>query len=425
MSSKGSRVLAGLSLGAILSLALLSTGLILGLVIPRAFPDSAIANWAKSPAAPRPTEGAPPVSNEVPEDTASRESLFAPFWEAWDIIHQEFVHQPLDDVALMRGAIRGMLEALGDEHTGYMDPDEYKQANIPLEGEYDGIGAWVDTDADLLTIIAPMPDSPAERAGLQPGDQIVGVDGEDVTDLSGRVVIHRVLGPAGTRVLLTIRREGELEAFDVEIVRETIPVPSVESRMLEDGVAYVRLFSFSEQTHRELRRALSDLLEEDPVGLIVDVRGNGGGFLTSAVDITSEFIQEGTILVERFGDDREEIYTADGRGLATEIPLVVLIDGGAASASEILAGAVQDLDRGLLVGETTFGKGSVQNWRALSGDSGAVRVTIALWYTPDGRSIQDVGLKPDVVVVLTEEDFEADRDPQLERAVEVLLDMLP
>jgi carboxyl-terminal processing protease len=419
MPSNGRRVVAGLVLGAALAVGLLAAGILLGLVLPRAFPGLGLVSWIGSPAS---TAAAPLPAAPSTEDPSALEALFTPFWEAWDIVHNEFVDQPVDDVELMRGAIRGMLDALGDEHTGYMDPEEYDQANIPLEGQYDGIGAWVDTDADLLTIIAPMPGSPAERAGLQPGDQIVGVDGEDVTDLTGRVVIRQVLGPAGSRVVLTIRREGERDTFDVDIVRETIPIPSVENRMLDGGVAYVRLFSFSEETHRDLRRALSDLLEQNPRGLIVDIRGNGGGYLTSAVDITSEFIADGTILTERFGAGREEVYTADGRGLATEIPLVVLVDGGSASASEILAGAIQDLDRGILVGETTFGKGSVQNWRPLSGDSGAVRVTIALWYTPDGRSIQDVGLTPDVLVERTEEDLQADVDPQIDEAVRVLLE---
>ena len=421
MPSKATRVVAGIAIGSMLALGLLAAGVLIGFVVPRAYPGLPLASWGLA-AELSPSSATPLPSGNAPQTETDREAFLEPFWEAWDVVHREFVRQPVDDTELLHGAIRGMLDALGDEHTGYMDPEEYDQANIPLEGEYDGIGAWVDTDAELLTIISPMPDSPAERAGLQPGDQIVGVDGEDVTQLAARIVIRRVLGPAGSRVVLTIRREGEQETFDVEIVRETIPVPSVESRMLDGDIAYVRLFSFSEETHRDLRRSISELLEQNPRGLIVDVRGNGGGFLTSAVDITSEFVEQGTILTERFGDGREEIYTANGRALAGEIPLVVLVDGGSASASEILAGAIQDLGRGMLVGEPTFGKGSVQNWRPLAGDNGAVRVTIALWYTPNGRSIQDVGLTPDVEVELTEEDMQAERDPQLDKAVEVLLE---
>jgi carboxyl-terminal processing protease len=222
-------------------------------------------------------------------------------------------------------------------------------------------------------------------------------------------------------VLLTVRREGKPDDFDVDVVREKISVPSVESRMLDGGIAYVRLYSFSEGTDRDLRRALNELLANDPKGLILDLRGNGGGFLTSAVDVSSEFIPSGVILTERYGDGRADSYSANGDGVATDIPMVVLVDAGSASASEIVAGALQDYGRAQLVGETTFGKGSVQNWRALAGDGGAVRVTIARWYTPKDRSIQGSGLAPDVTVELTQDDIDAKRDPQLDRAVALLL----
>jgi carboxyl-terminal processing protease len=420
MPPRGIRVIAGIFAGLILACALTATGAAFGLMLPRLAPG--LAAWTEMlPSAPGADVLGPPSANATVAPAADRETLFAPFWEAWDIVHREFVDQPVDDTVLMRGAIRGLLDSLGDEHTGYMDPEEYSQANIPLEGEYEGIGAWVDTEAQFLTIIAPMPNSPAERAGLHPGDEIVAVDGQDVTGLDGSLVIRRVLGPAGSHVVLSIRREGEAEDFDVEVVREKIAVPSVESRMLDDGIAYVRLFSFSESTDRDLRQALGDLLAQTPQALILDLRGNGGGYLSSAVDVASEFIQDGTILTERYGDGREQTYSANGNGLATEIRLAVLVDAGSASASEIVAGAIQDYERALLIGETTFGKGSVQNWRALSGDGGAVRVTIARWFTPDDRSIQDAGLTPDIPVELTEDDFAARRDPQLDRAVEALL----
>jgi carboxyl-terminal processing protease len=422
MPSKGIRVIVGVFAGLILAVALLTTGVAAGLVLPRLAP--AVSSWSEAvlPAAPAEAPNSPPVS---PGTATDRETLFAPFWEAWDIVHRDFVDQPVDDVALMRGAIRGFLDALGDEHTGYMDPEEYHQANIPLEGSYEGIGAWVDSDADFLTIIAAMPNSPAERAGLLPGDQVVGVDGDDVTGTDASLVIRRVLGPAGSHVILTIRREGKADDFDVDVVREEITVPSVESRMLDGGVAYVRLYSFSEGTDRDLRQALQQLLAEHPQGLILDLRGNGGGFLTSAVDVASEFIGHGVVLTERYGDGREDSYNASGNGVATDIPMAVLVDAGSASASEIVAGALQDYQRAQRVGDTTFGKGSVQNWQPLSGDGGAIRVTIARWYTPNGRSIQGEGLTPDVPVGLTQDDVAAHHDPQLERATALLLEPAP
>lgn len=415
------KILIAVELSLLLVTACFVGGLSAGLVLPQLNPSAgaALSGWLASPL--------PDSWITFPEATAAPatadpDRLFAPFWQAWQIVHDEFVDQPLDDPSLMQGAIRGMLEALGDDQTGYMDPEEYDQANIPLEGEYEGIGAWVDTESEFLTIISAMPGSPAEAAGLLPGDQVIAVDGQDMTGIPAQLVIRRVMGPEGTVVVLTIRRETEAEPFDVSVTRSRIAIPSVESRLLDEGVGYIRLSTFGDDTVGELRSALRELLAEDPTGLILDLRGNGGGYLRAAVDVSSEFIAEGVILSERFGDGREEPYYADGDGLALEIPLVVLINGGSASASEIVAGAVQDYGRGWLVGERSFGKGSVQNWHPLQNDSGAIRVTIARWYTPDGRSIQDDGLLPDIQVEFTQEGFPADSDSQLERAVQLLLD---
>jgi carboxyl-terminal processing protease len=422
MSSRTVKVLLGLFLGSMLLLVVFSAGLGAGLALPNFLGRERQA--ALPPAEIQSPNIAPQTGGtaQPPEDA---EQLFAPFWEAWDIIHRDYVDQPVDDVALMRGAIRGMMDALGDPHSSYMDPDEYLQANLPLDGEYEGIGAWVDSEGELLTIISAMPGSPAERAGLQPGDQVVAVDGEDVTSLDGSLVIRRVLGPAGTSVELTIRREGDVDPLVVSIVRERITLPSVEGQMLEGGIGYVRLYTFAGQTGDDLRGELQSLLDEDPIGLILDLRGNGGGFLTTAVEVASQFIPEGTVLTERFGDGREQVYEAQRGGVATEIPLVVLIDGGTASASEIVAGAIQDHGRGALVGETSFGKGSVQNWVPLDTDEGAVRVTIARWYTPNDRQIHGVGLEPDYPVAAAETPTTLEEDPQLAKAVEVLLAGVP
>ena len=420
MGSRVVKILVAIETALILSTLLFLGGAALGLALPRLNPaaGTALGDWLTSPLPS--TWTATPVSPAADDSPETLTALFRPFWQAWDIMHDEFVDQPVDDTLMMQGAIRGMIDALGDEHSGFMDPNEYDQANIPLEGAYEGIGAWVDTEAEYLTIIAPMSGSPAEAAGLESGDQVIAVDGQDMTGVPAQLVIRRVMGPEGTTVVLTIRREGVAEAFDVEVTRGKITVPSVESELLDDGVAYVRLSSFGDNTIGDLRTALRARLAEDPVGVILDLRGNGGGYLASAIDVASEFIGEGVILTERFGDAREEVYSADGDGLALDIPLVVLIDGGSASASEIVAGAIQDHGRGWLVGEPSFGKGSVQNWHPLDGQAGAVRVTIARWFTPDGRSIEDGGLLPDIEVTVTEDDLSAGRDPQLERAVELL-----
>ncbi|MDX9991092.1 MAG: S41 family peptidase [Anaerolineales bacterium] len=348
------------------------------------------------------------------------QTLFKPFWEAWDLVHTQYVDQPVDDLGLMRGAIRGMLAALGDQHTSYMDPEEFIDANASLEGSYEGIGAYVDTSGDYLTIVSPIKNSPSEAAGLRPGDKIIAIDGEDMFNIPPELARRRVLGPAGSIVTLTIMREGEPEPLLVEITRAEIIVASIEHEMLENGIGYVKINTFGDTTATELRSALKELMAAKPRGLIVDLRNNGGGYLQTAVQVVSQFIPKGVVLIEKYGDGRADTYEAQSGGLATEIPLVVLVNEGTASASEIVAGAIQDYERGKLVGMTTYGKGSVQIWSPLSDNQGAVRVTIAKWLTPLERAIHEIGLKPDVEIELTEEDFLAKLDPQLDKAIEVL-----
>lgn len=371
------------------------------------------------------------------------QETFTPFWEAW-----AYAHQP-DDQALMQGALSGMLEALGDQHTSYMNPDQFMQANIPLDGTYEGIGAWVDPNGEFLTIVSPMSGSPAEEAGLLPGDAVIAVDGDDMTGIDGNLVIRRILGPADSKVVLTIRREGVEEPFDVEIARAQITIPSVEYRMLDHDIAYIHLLTFGDDSRAEVRNAYEELAKENPAGLIFDLRNNGGGYLISAIEVASEFINDGIIMYEDYGNGKKDTYEALGKGLATEIPLVVLVNEGTASASEIVSGAIQDYGRAPLVGTTTFGKGSVQNWVPLSNDQGAVRVTIARWLTPKERLIHEIGLEPDYplamvsqaaidagfdiesfglpedqIVILGAEEIQDGRDPQLDKAVEVLIELI-
>lgn len=351
------------------------------------------------------------------------EQLFKPFWQTWNLVEEQFVAQPVDKEAMMRGAIRGMLETLGDPHTSYLDPEMYERANAELEGEeYEGIGAWVDITGDYLTIISPMPGSPAEKAGLLPGDKVIAVDGDDMTGIDGELVRQRVVGPKDTEVRLTIRR-ADSEPFDVWVKRAVIVVPSVNSKILENDIGYVQLFTFGADTADELHSQLKALLKKNPQGLILDLRYNGGGYLNTAIEVASEFIGKGVVMYEEYGDGTRKTYEASTGGLATEIPLVILINEGSASASEIVAGAIQDLGRGKLVGVTSFGKGSVQNYQKLENNEGAVRVTIARWLTPDLRQINGVGLEPDYVVEQTAEAAKEGVDLQLEKAIQVLIDL--
>lgn len=350
------------------------------------------------------------------------EDLFIPFWEAWNIVHENYVDQPVDDKLLMEGAIRGMMEALGDEHSSYMDAQEYEDATTQLEGSYAGIGAYVDTEGDFLTIVRPIPGSPAEAAGLQADDKIIAVDGDDVTGVDPAAVRLKVLGEPGTQVILTIQR-GDEEPFDVTIIRAVITIPSVESEMLENEIGYIKISVFGDNTADDFHSHLDTIMEQDPQGLIIDLRDNTGGYLDAAVSIASEFIPNGVILYEQFGDGTKIPYEANSGGLATnfDLPLIVIVNGYSASASEIVAGAIQDTGRGILLGETTYGKGSVQNWIPLSNDEGAVRVTIARWLTPNERTIDQQGLTPDMEVEMTNDDYNAGLDPQLDAAIEWIM----
>ncbi|MFH2103207.1 MAG: S41 family peptidase [Chloroflexota bacterium] len=369
-----------------------------------------------------PTPTPPPLPTSVPgTPPPDADALLTPFWEAWQIVHDNYVDQPIDDALLIQGAIRGMVDALGDDYSFYMDPQQYEDELAFMQGEYEGIGAWVDTTGDFLTVTSPIPGSPAEQAGLRPGDQIIAVDGDDVTGVDPETVRQRVLGPEGTAVHLTIEREGEEEPLEFDIVRARIVIPSVESEMLENNIGYIRLSIFGENTAMDFHTQLQELIAQNPSGIILDLRYNGGGYLSAAVSVTSEFLSEGVALYEEYGDGSRDPHPVTPGGVALDIPVVVLVNEGTASAAEIVAGAIQDYERGTLLGVTTFGKGSVQTWVPLSGLQGAVRVTIARWLTPNGHLIHGQGLTPDVIVEMTPEDYDNDVDPQLDAAINLLL----
>jgi carboxyl-terminal processing protease len=354
-----------------------------------------------------------------PTSINSNDELFKPFWEAWKIVHDQYLVQPVDDEKMMQGAIRGMMDSLGDPYSAYMDPVEYSDAQAPLEG-YSGIGAYVNLEGDYLTIAEPMKGSPAEAAGLKSGDQIIAIDGEDMTGTLPELARQKVLGEAGTQVILTILREGVEEPFDVPITRTQITIPSTEYRMLDNDIAYLRLNAFSNTTGEEIHSALQELLAQNPKGLILDLRSNTGGYLDAAIQVGSEFLPDGVVAYEEYGDGTRDTFNVTGDGIATKIPMVVLVNEWSVSSSEIVAGALQDRERAQLVGVTTYGKGTAQYWIPLSDNEGAVRVTIARWLTPNGRNVTGTGLTPDVEVKISDADAQAEIDTQLNRAVELL-----
>ena len=378
------------------------------------------------PALQAPVGNAPGLAGQQPATPADLQTTFAPFWEAWTLVHENYVEQPVNDVTLMQGAISGMMSTLTIGRNYYYDPKTLAEQTTALNGkEYGGIGAGVDVDKEYLTIITPFGGSPAEKAGLISGDQVIAVDGVDMTGVLPEEVRQKVIGPEGTDVVLTILREGMNAPFDVKITRAFIKVPLVESKMRPDGIAYVRLNTFGKTADAELKKALTELLAQNPKGLILDLRYNPGGLLDQGISVASEFLPKGKIVAyEKYGDGTLKSYTSLGGGAATDIPMVVLVNEGSASASEIVAGALQDYGRAKLIGTVSYGKGSVQNFIPLQNDQGAIGVTIALWLTPNKRSINHLGLAPDIRVEITQADIDAKLDFQLETAAQALLAMI-
>ena len=347
------------------------------------------------------------------------------FWEAMDLLEEDFYGELPSPNERSYGAIRGVLDTLDDQNTGFLTPNEAASFMEGIEGSFEGIGALVEwaEDEGAIRIIEPFEDQPAWNAGIRRGDLIIAINGQDVADLSNlHEAINRIKGPKGTEVHLTVRRDGLEDPLEVPVTRDTIDVPVVESELYgeSDEFAYIHLKRFSADAGAKLRAELEDLLTDETQGLIFDLRGNPGGLLREAINVTSVFLEDERVLIERFSDGTEEIYNTEGSALVPDdLPLVLLVNQGSASASEIVAGALQDVERAPLIGVTTFGKGSVQLPHTLS-DESLLRVTIALWYTPSDRSINDTGLEPDIVVERTNEQIENEEDPQLDRAIEFL-----
>ena len=278
-----------------------------------------------------------------------------------------------------------------------------------------------DEDYDTVRIVEPYEDQPAWNAGIRRDDLILAVDGESIVGTDLNEAVLKIRGPKGSVVLLNVVREGVEEPYDVEVTRDRIELPTISTDSLgADGrIAYVRLSTFNENAGDLVRDAIKEAMASDPAGIIFDLRGNSGGLVREAVKVTNVFLEDQAVLIERFSDGTEKTYETSGREIVGDVPVVVLVNGGSASASEIVAGAIQDAGRGTLIGATTYGKGSVQLPHQLS-DGSIMRVTIARWYTPNDRSIDGEGLTPDIEVEITPEQYEAQEDPQLDEAIEFL-----
>jgi carboxyl-terminal processing protease len=359
-----------------------------------------------------------------PEGT---ETLFEPFWQTWKIIEDEYVDpkgQELDAVRLVDGAIRGLVEALNDQNSGYLDAEQYPIMFDDLSGSIEGIGVVIRTieDSGAIEVVNILQGTPAAAAGIQIGDIFAEVDGEDVFGISQLELAALVRGPAGTSVDIIMLREGKYVEFT--LIRAQITIPNIESRVLEDtAFGYIKLNPFTSAARSEINTALNELDTATLDGLIIDFRGNPGGLLTSAIEVASAFIEEGPILIEDFGAGNETIFRANGNFAYIDIPLVILVDERSASASELVAGALQDTGAATIIGETTFGKGTVQTVQQLV-NGGGLRLTIARWLTPDRHWIHEAGITPDIIVEWEPESFDDPDDPQLQTAIEHLQSLL-
>jgi len=344
------------------------------------------------------TDNRSPIGDAQAYDSQTYDQIRL-FSEALSIVQKNYVEDP-DSQELVRGAIKGMLTSL-DPHSSFMTPDMYKEMQIDTQGEFQGIGITIGIRDGILTVIAPIDDTPAFRAGILAGDKIVMIEGASTKDMSLMEAVKIMRGPKGTKVTISILREGETEPIKYTITRDVIPLYSVKVKDIDPNVGYVRISQFQKNTSTEFAEALTKIREEKGEsfkGLVLDLRNNPGGLLLSAIEVADRFVDSGPIVTTRGRLQNQNFaYNAKGKGTEPDYPIIVLVNGGSASASEIVAGALQDYKKAILIGTTTFGKGSVQTIYRL-GDGSGMRVTTARYFTPSGRSIQATGIEPDIVV---------------------------
>jgi len=360
------------------------------------------------------------INTEKRPDYLSKDVNFDQFWQVWNIVKTKYVRQPISDVNMFYGSVAGMVASLGDPYSVFFEPQTAKEFSNDLAGTLEGIGAEIGIKNNTITIITPLADSPAESAGLKPGDQIWAIDKTDTAGMAVDFAVKLIRGKAGTKVTLTISRDGFDKPKDFIITRAQIIIKSVEWRMVEGkNIAYLRISQFSDKTVAEFDKAVKSIIAGQPKGLILDLRGNPGGYLDAAVEVAGDWIKDGVVVYEQFTDEIRDEYRANGKARLLNIPTVVLVNGGSASAAEILAGALQDDGLAKLVGEKTFGKGSVQDYETFK-DGSALKITIAEWLTPKERNINKEGIAPDIEVKLSEDDYTKGTDPQLQRAIDML-----
>ncbi len=349
------------------------------------------------------------------------------YWDVWQKVQEKFVYKPVADDKLFYGSLEGLLASLGDPYSVFLPPQDAQRFSQDLAGSFSGIGAELGMKKDIIVIIAPLPESPAEKAGIKAGDSIVAVDGNDTAGWTLDEAVNHIRGTRGTTVRLKIWREEWDKPQEISIVRDNIVIKSLTWKMLNSAgkedvagsIAYMKLSHFNEDTSELLEKALAEIVLKNPSAVILDLRNDPGGFLDTAVRVASEWIPKGVIVREKFNSGREETYSSNGKHRLADIRTIVLVNEGSASASEIVAGALQDYGKATLLGEKTFGKGSVQDYEQLPDGSG-LKITVAEWLTPKGRHINKNGVAPDKVLIPKDEDLKAGKDVVLEEAVKMV-----
>ena len=359
---------------------------------------------------------------------------FSLFWKVYGDLQEKYVDSgKLEPEKILYGAISGMVNSIGDPYTTFFEPENSKKFQEEISGSFGGVGIEIGKRNDILTVIAPLKDTPAYKAGIKAGDKILKIDNKPTDNISIEEAVNLIRGKKGTKVVLTINNGA---TKDVELVRDTIKVPTIEWKLVENppagggkNIAYLQIFSFNQTVDSEFRKAAEEILKSDADAIVLDLRNNPGGLLDSAINLAGWFLDKGKLVVsEEFGNGTRNEFKSDGNGALKSYPMVILINGGSASASEILAGALHDNKGTKLVGVKTFGKGSVQQLEKYS-DGSSLKVTIAKWLTPDGISISETGIEPGVKVEIKEEDLKEEgkieigtpgKDPQLDKALDLL-----